>query len=286
MRSFNLKISPNTIGIDMGQSLTKIAYVEEDELCLTLIPTQAKFNEINEFLDSKNEIYTKFNFTGGKAYKLYEKFSKELSANLIDEFQSIVKGTEYVFSLENNKDLPASLIITIGTGTSVVLKSEGFFKHLGGSALGGGFFMGIFKILCDSTDFQKALNLVKRGNRYNIDLKVSDIYDPEDKRVDLLFREFTAASFGKIDKNFNLQSMKKEDLLNSVLCLIGENIGTIACLMAENNKVENIVFSGGFMINNRILKQILSLICKVNKKKAVFLKNSEYCGAIGALLSE
>lgn len=144
MRSFNLKISPNTIGIDMGQSLTKIAYVEEDELCLTLIPTQAKFNEINEFLDSKNEIYTKFNFTGGKAYKLYDKFSKALSANLIDEFQSIVKGTEYVFSLENSKDLSASLIITIGTGTSVVLKSEGYFKHLGGIRSRWWFFYGDF----------------------------------------------------------------------------------------------------------------------------------------------
>jgi len=269
----------------MGQSLTKIASVENEELCLSLIPTQANLKLINEFLDSKKEKYDKFNFTGGKAYKLYEKFSKELNVNLIDEFQTIVKGTECVFLLENNKDLSASLIVTIGTGTSIILKSEEFFKHLGGSALGGGFFIGIFKIFYDSTDFQEALNLAKTGNRYNIDLKVSDIYDPKDNRIDLLFREFTAASFGKIDNSFNLQSMKKEDLLNSVVCLIGENIGTMACLMAENNKVENLVFSGGFMKNNKILKQILSLISKVNKKNAIFLRNSEYCGAIGALLS-
>ena len=156
-------------------------------------------------------------------------------------------------------------------------------KHLGGTAMGGGFFMGIIKALFNLNDFQEAINLAKSGNRYNVDLKVSDIYDPDDNRVDLLFREFTAATFGKIDLNYNMNNLKKEDFIDSLICMIGENIGTIANLMADTNDISTIVFCGGFLRENKIVKKILSIMCKVNRKKAIFLKNSEFCAAIGAL---
>lgn len=144
--------------------------------------------------------------------------------------------------------------------------------------------MGLIRILFNSDNFQEALNLAKKGNRYNVDLKVSDIYAPEDDRVDLLFREFTAASLGKIDLSFTMNNLKKEDFINSIICMIGENIGTMANLMADNNDILSIVFCGGFLKENRLAKKILSLICKINKKKAIFLNNSEFCAAIGALL--
>ncbi len=67
-------------------------------------------------------------------------------------------------------------------------------------------------------------------------------------------------------------------------CLIGEKLGIIAIIVAENNDITDIVFCGGFLKENKILKKLLSLICKVNKKKAIFIKNSEFCAAIGALL--
>ena len=150
--------------------------------------------------------------------------------------------------------------------------------------MGGGFFMGIIKTLFNITNFQEAIILAKNGNRYNVDLKVSDIYAPEDDRVDLLFREFTAASLGKIDLNFNLNILKKGDLINSLISMIGENLGTIATLMADKNEISTIVFCGGFLKENKIAKKILSLMCRVNKKKAIFLKNSEFCAAIGSLI--
>lgn len=133
-------------------------------------------------------------------------------------------------------------------------------------------------------NFLKAINLAKKGNRYNVDLKVSDIYHSDDKRIDLLFREFTAASLGKINENFDLKSLKQEDFITSIICLIGENLGTIANIMADKNDISNIVFCGGFLKKNRIIKKILSLVCKINKKKSIFLKNSEFSAAVGALI--
>ncbi|GAH39312.1 unnamed protein product, partial [marine sediment metagenome] len=101
---------------------------------------------------------------------------------------------------------------------------------------------------------------------------------------DKLFREFTAAALGKIDKSFDLNSVKKEDIISSLIGVIGENIGTIATLMAENHEVKHIIFCGGFLIENKTLKQILSLLCKFKRIKPIFIENSVFAGAIGALL--
>ena len=280
----HLNFPSKTIGIDMGQSLTKIAYLgEEDKLVLYLLQTKNNFEKIYEFLKSKKEVYKIFNFSGGKSFNLFKKFSNKSETNLIKEFQANVKGVESLYLLNKNKKLPNALIVTIGTGTSIILKKE-TFKHLGGTALGGGLFMGLIKLIFNMNDFQEAISMAKKGNRYNIDLKVSDIYDPKDDRVDLLFRELTAASFGKVENDFDFNSVRKEDIINSIISFIGENIGTIANLMAENNLMNNIIFCGGFLKENKILRNILTILCKFNKKKAIFLRNSEFTGAIGALL--
>ncbi len=278
-----IQIPSDSIGIDMGQSLSKIAYLESTELTFFSFPTQTSILRIKEFLNSKRGQENILNFTGGKSFNLYKEYSKIFKTKIINEFEANVKGIEFLYNMEKKKELPQALIVTIGTGTSIVLNNDNY-EHVGGSALGGGFFMGLIKALFNLNDYEQALHLARNGNRYNVDLKVSDIYSPDDDRVDLLFREFTAATLGKIDDKFNVESLNNGDFINSTICLIGENLGTIAAIMAENNDITDIVFCGGFLKENKILKKILSLICKVNKKKAIFIKNSEFCAAIGALL--
>ena len=271
-----IEIPSDKIGIDMGQSLSKIAYLDNNKLTLSSFATHTRLAEIKTLLNAKKDQFRMFNF------ELYTEYSKDFKSNLINEFEANVKGIEFLHTLEKKKDLSRSLIVTMGTGTSIVLKTD-TFEHLGGSAMGGGFFMGLIKALFNIDNFEGAINLAKKGNRYNVDLKVSDIYHLDDKRVDLLFREFTAASLGKINENYNMKSLSQEDFINSIICLIGENLGTIANVMADNNDVTDIVFCGGFLKENKILKKILSLLCKVNRKRGIFLKNSEFSAAIGAV---
>ncbi|MFX1312147.1 MAG: hypothetical protein ACFFHD_06000 [Promethearchaeota archaeon] len=279
----NLSYFPSsTIGIDIGQSLSKIAYVKDNELHLLVNPTENDHLKVKKFLDSNKNIFSILNVTGGRGYGLYQHYSGEFKTQLINEFEANVKGVEIFYQIEKKKDIAPSLVVTIGTGTSIVLRKDKF-EHLGGTAMGGAFFMGLINVLFNINDFQKAINLAKKGNRYNVDLKVSDIYAPKDPRVDLIFREFTAASLGKIDLNFNINNLKKEDFINSIICMIGENIGTLANLMAVNNNISNIVFCGGFLRENKVLMKIISLICRYNNNKAIFLKNSDFCAAIGAL---
>lgn len=271
------------VGIDVGYSLSKIAFVDENDLILSIFPTKRSSTIISEYLEKNTSNFEIVNLTGGKAYDFFKKYEQFYQCKLIDEFEANVKGMEFIFQKKKKKPLPPSLIVMIGTGTSFVLKKE-TFTHIGGTALGGGFFMGISKLLYDIDDYHKAIELAKKGNRYNIDLKVNDIYSSNDKRVSEIFREFTASSFGKIDSELNSESIRVEDILNSIINLIGENIGLLTAFNAQNHDINFIVYGGGFTIQNDVLNKILKIISKYNGLRSIFLKNSEYCGAIGALL--
>lgn len=278
------KVPTDTIGIDIGQSLTKITYSIGNEIMLTMNPTSSDFSELDEFMELNKDQYKKINFTGGKAFVQYQEYSSDFETNLINEFDANIGGVKFLYEQNKSKPLPPSIIVTLGTGTSIILKTDGI-THLGGSAMGGGFFMGLIRLIFQGsiTDYSEVINYASKGNRYQVDLKVGDIYDIEDNRVDKIFREFTAAALGKINKNNDVNTAKKEDIILSLIGSIGENIGTIATLMAENHKVKNVIFCGGFLIGNKPLKQTLSLLCKYKRLKPMFLSNSVFAGAIGAL---
>jgi type II pantothenate kinase len=268
--------------LDIGQSLFKTASYENDELVLLIVNTDFGMQEIDNYVNSLKKRISQLNFTGGKAFYLYKQYKNTFETVLINEFEANINGLNLLYSLQKKKVLPASIVVTIGTGTSMILKKEKI-EHIGGSALGGGFFMAITKLLYNIINYQEAIKLANKGNRYNIDLKVADIYDKLDPRVDLLFREFTAASLGKINTNIKLNNINKEDVLSAINAVLAENIGTMATIFADNNDISTIVFCGGFLINNKAFKQILTLLCKIKNKKAIFLNYSEYAGAIGAL---
>ena len=275
-------IPQNENGVDLGQSLTKIAYLNKDELILIVHPTQDDYEYINKFLRDNNLTEMKLNLTGGKAYYYQKQHSQNSNSTIFNEFEANVNGIETLYYLKKSKNLPETLIITFGTGSSMILKKESH-KHIGGSALGGGFFMALVKLLYNITNYNEILDLAQQGNRYKVDLKVGDIYSPEDQRINAIFREFTAASLGKINLIEKIEDYEKQDLINSLVCIIGENLGTIAVERAKNHDVKYLIFCGGFVSNNKPLKQVLTMLCTINKKKAMFLNHSMFAGAIGAL---
>lgn len=278
------QIPKNIIGIDIGQTLTKCAYADNEDLILLIKPTDERIDDIiSEFKISNREINA-LHFTGGKAYKLFIEHKKSLNSTLMDEFEAIVLGIDFLYNLRKKIDRFDYLMVSIGTGTSITLKTNKI-QHLGGTAMGGGMFMALVRMLYDLDDFDIIINLANNGDRYQVDLKVSDIYAMDDYRIEDYFRAFTAASLGKIIGFSDIGSVKQEDVIHSLLSIIGENIGLLANLFAEIHEIADIIFCGGLLMNNKILKNLLKLLAKSRQKKAIFLKNSEFAGAIGALLS-
>ena len=273
-------IPSNIVGVDMGHSLTKIAYKEGDSLILTSCstPTESENleNKFLDFLEKENQII----LTGGKAFHLFNSLQGKGEVLLLREFHANGMGSHYMLNFQPESFFKGQVVVCIGTGTSIVsfIPQESKAEHLGGTALGGGFFMGFVKSLFLIDDYQEAIGCAKSGDRFNVDLKVSDIYEDKDPRVDPIFREVTAASLGKL-----VATPRKEDLIQSIMWAIGENIATIACAFAEQIDLETVIFMGGFLKINRLLKRALKIVCSYNKKKAVFMKYPEFVGAFGAL---
>ncbi len=276
--------SKNTLGIDIGQSLTKLAYYNGNEFWLLMKKTDDKIDAMLEEIHNNLERIKSIHFTGGRAFPLYKKYAQDYNTTILDEFEANMNGIAFLYKWEKKRDVLSSLIVTIGTGTSIILKDK-TFEHIGGTAMGGGMFMALMKLLYKMDDYQAIIELASKGNRYNVDLKVSDIYPIDDNRIDDLFREYTAASLGKISNRQNVELLNKEDVIQSILCIIGENIGMISSQLADIYSIQEIIFCGGLLIDNKILKNMLSMMSKLRNKKAIFLKNSEFAGAIGALLT-
>jgi type II pantothenate kinase len=277
------QLNLNAIGIDLGQTLTKITYYDETHVNLLIHPTGITYDFLVEFLEQHDFYQKKINLTGGKSYDFYKMIESEYNSSIFGEFEANVGGIDFLYRLKKKKALPPCLVITIGTGTSMILRTEQF-EHIGGSALGGGFFMALIQLLYNMDNFDDAIKLASKGNRYNVDLRVADIYSPEDNRVSSLFRQFTAASLGKISSTVKFGDYQKTDLLNSLICMIGENVGTLAIEKAKSHKIENLVFCGGFMVNNKAIQKLLSLLCTYNQMKSIFLEHSVFSGALGMLL--
>jgi type II pantothenate kinase len=273
------KLFPTNIyGIDIGFTLTKFAFFDGKDLILELKPTVLAEKDIENKCNELLEKRFKLNLTGGGSFKLYNLIREKGHVTLCKEFVANALGCKGLIDFQEGSVTPGPIVVSIGTGTSVVLGYDEI-RHLGGTALGGAYFMGLIKALFNITDYNEALSLAKSGNRFNVDLKVADIYDKDDDRVDPLFREMTAASYGKLAAN-----AKKEDFIQSLLWMLGENIGTISCLFANSEKVSSIIFCGGFLRDNRILKRVLKMICRFHKKHVSFLKYPEFMGAVGAMI--
>ena len=139
-------IPSNRVGIDLGQTLTKITHCFEKQLLMYVHPTVEKSSYLKDFLRQNNLDRKKINITGGKGYDFQKMFDENYDFSLFGEFEANVKGIEFLYRMKKHKNLQSCLITTIGTGTSMILKKEQF-EHIGGSALGVGFFMALIRKL-------------------------------------------------------------------------------------------------------------------------------------------
>ena len=69
------------------------------------------------------------------------------------------------------------MLVTVGSGVSVMkVNSPTDFERVGGTALGGGSFWGLCKLLTNIGDFDELMEIIKGGDPTKTDLLVGDIY--------------------------------------------------------------------------------------------------------------
>jgi type II pantothenate kinase len=177
------------------------------------------------------------------------------------------------------------LVVSMGTGTCLVTienrpgngsrKEKLFFRHVGGTGVGGGTFLGLASALLNQKDPAKLLKMFERGKTSKVDVSVKDIVG---SGIGIVPGTATASNLAKLSREI---SFSKDDLAAGIVNLVGQTIGILAVFAAKAYGCDAILLTGKL---TRVQK-ILSAVKEAGRLyKVVMLvpKDAAYVSALGA----
>jgi type II pantothenate kinase len=264
-----------SIGIDAGGTLIKIAYMKNDSLEFKKFPI-SQLEYVASWINGFD--IAKICITGGRA-ALLKTYMNQNAAEIV-EFEATCNGVRYLLA-KNAISVETFILTNVGTGTSIHHVDKNKQQRIGGTGVGGGTIMGLSQLLTGFTDYETIVALAAKGFRDRIDLKVSHIYEGSEPPIP---GDLTASNFGNISPLASTDQLTKEELLASVVGLVGETVATVSVLAAGQCGLSSIIFIGSSFIGNDLLKEVVQRYTKLRGALPMFIENGEYCGAIGALL--
>lgn len=262
---------PVRVGADAGATLCKLVRVggAEGTRASVVVPAD-ELQAARKQIEDWNPVSVAA--TGGGAHRLAAQLPG-IPFEFFLEFEAWGSGVPCVAEIEGLSLPGGYLVVSLGTGTSVLWVRGEQCERIGGSALGGGSLLGLGKLLLGVDSFERIAELAQAGDRTRVDLLVGDIYRGEETPLP---RDLNAASFGKID------SREPADLASALMGLLGENIALICGELARAREVDAIVYCGSTLNGNPVLQQTLGLVSGIMGREALFPEAGAFAGAIGA----
>jgi len=279
------------VGIDIGATLAKVAR------CPSADPGAASFDlllssDLKLIADHVASLRpARLGITGGGATGLEALLGRE--ARHVSEFEAWAAGARQL--LENGGGPvvapdEAFLMVSLGTGTSVLHVTEGGAVRVGGTALGGGTVVGLGAALTGA-GFQDLCRLAEKGSAAGVDLRVSDIYGQGEIS---LAGDLTAANFGKFARHATghgttrgvgdpIAETSRADLAAGVMQLVGENVALICAGLAAATQCRKVVYGGSSVRTNPRLVDVLDEVTRMCGLDPHFPAHGEFAGALGAL---
>jgi type II pantothenate kinase len=268
---------PGSVGVDVGATLAKIAMRTPERGVRFRLEPAAALDEVAGLLLETRP--ARLGLTGGGASELARRL--EIGSVAVNEFAAWGAGAKAL--LEGGGGAPAEryLLVSVGTGTSVMLADGMAVQRVGGTALGGGTILGLGALLLGTKRFGDLVELAAKGDRRRVDLLVSDIYRPGEIP---LAGDLTAANFGKAGGRPAQGDPERADVAHALMGLVAENVALICAGIGGALQVRTVVFGGATLRGNRPLVEILAQITGFTGTHATFLPEGEFAGALGALL--
>lgn len=265
------------IGLDIGGSRTKIVGFRGDERlkeCLVKAsdPMASAYGGLGKFLNEnrlKIADVSSIAMTGVGASYIHEDLL-EIPTRRADEFMAVGLGGLYV------SDLQEAVVVSMGTGTSIVRCDSKKAEHIIGSGVGGGTLLGLSKEILHTTEFKRISDLAEAGHPSYVDLAIKDLSADSIAGLD---PETTASNFGKRSDDASPQ-----DLAFGIVNLVYQSVGTAAVLAARLTQVDQIVFIGS-MLNLPVGRNILDRFSKLYQLNIVVPESAQFATAIGAALT-
>lgn len=266
-----------TIGIDAGISTTKIVGVKDGLVISPLRikatdPITSLYGAFGKYLyDNKIALddVERVMLTGvGSAY--IDKPLYGLPTDRTEEFLANGLGAQYMTHLKK------MIVVSMGTGTSLVQCDNDDIHHIGGIGIGGGTLNGLSRLLLKTDDIKQISTLAMNGDIRNINLLIGDI---SAHPLPGLPMNATASLFANAMGNAS-----REDIALGIIYLVLQSVGSAAILSSIGSDIRNFVLIGNLTLLPQC-RTIFSMMEKLYNVHFIIPKHSEFCTAIGSALN-
>jgi type II pantothenate kinase len=281
------------LGIDSGATLLKLCHHGPDgslHFATWPSPSIDRVLALVERLEPRT-----LGVTGCGAAKICEELGRK-DASLV-EFDAWARGAREMLDVAGLGQEGPFLLVSVGTGTTMLRVDGDQVERVGGTALGGGTLQGLGFALTGIRRHEELIALAAEGERGRVDLLIGDLFDDE---AAPLMAQATASSFAKLGRGADAESTetetetettrkdessdpRREDLAAATLGLVAENIGLMANARASAATVTRIVYGGSTLNNNPHVADIVRGIGLVMGFDALVLPRGGHAGALGAL---
>jgi type II pantothenate kinase len=257
------------VGLDLGASLHKVARANEPDLRdLEIATFPAAERGALDLV--RGATPARVVLAGGRAAKTAAELVP-VPTTVVSEFDAWARGAGILAARVGAPVAEPYLLVSLGTGTSILLVDGGRANRVAGTALGGGTLVGLASLLLGGAGYEELVDLAARGSRRDVDLLLGDVYP------DIAIPEFTAAHFGK------LSSRRPEDVAHAIVGMVAETVALIAANQAMARGVGCVVYGGSALIQNPALADVLTTMTSYFGLRVVVPGDGAHCGAVGCL---
>lgn len=265
------------IGIDVGISTTKIVGIDSNGMVVSPLRIKATdlitslYGAFGKYLHDNKirlEEVEHVMLTGvGAAY--IEENIYGLPTTKAEEFVADGLGAKYESKLDR------MIVVSMGTGTSLVKCDGEDISHIGGIGIGGGTLTGLSRLLLKTDDIKNIIDLAIEGDISHINLLIGDI---SAKPLPGLPMSATASLFSNAKANAS-----REDIAVGLIHMVLQAIGSASILSSLGSGIKDFVMIGNLSLLPQC-KEVYSAMEKLYGVHFIIPKYSEFCTAIGAAL--
>ncbi len=266
------------IGIDVGISTTKIVGLDANKSIVSPIrikandPVTSLYGAFGKYLHDNKialEDVEQVMLTGvGAGYIEGNIYGRPTA--VVDEFLSNGLGAMFLVNLER------MIVVSMGTGTSLVQCDGGKIERTGSFALGGGTLAGLSRVMLKTSDISQVLELASKGDLKNIDLQIGDI---SAHPVPGLPMDITASLFGNAKPD-----AKPEDIALGIIWMVLQTIGSATILSSLGSGIKDYVMIGNLSLLPQC-KTLFPIMESIYGVRFHIPEHSEFSTALGAALS-
>lgn len=266
------------IGIDVGISTTKIVGISGDGKVLSPIriratdPVTSLYGAFGKYLHDNGiqlaEV-EKVMLTGvGSAY--IDEPVYGLPTAKAEEFIADGLGARYETGLDR------MMVVSMGTGTSIVKCDGESIRHIGGIGIGGGTLQGLARLLLSTDDIRQVASLAEQGDISRINVLISDI---STNPLPGLPMDAIASLFGNATAD-----APREDIALGLIWMVLQSICSASILSSLGSGIKEFVMIGQLTLLPQC-RRVFPATERLYGVKFRIPEYSEYCTAIGAALS-